>query len=345
MEIGIDSFAGASVDKETGKVTDPVADMNRLLERIRLADEMGLDTFAIGEHYKKNFLDSANAVILSAAAAQTKNIRLMSGVTVLSAADPVRVFQNFATLDLISNGRAEIVVGRGSSVDGFPLFGYNLDDYNELFEEKLELLLQIRDNERVTWKGKFRPALKDQPVYPRPLQEEIPIWRGVGGTPESFLRAGLMGMPLMVAVIGGQTERFRPLVDLYRRGWKEAGHPEEKMKIGLHSLGFVMDNHTEAVETYYPGYARMFNNRAKERGYGEVRRSDFDAQSDERGAIVVGSPDEVAAKILRHSEALGGVDRFTFQMDNPYLTHEQLKSAIRLIGEEVIPRVKEGVAV
>ncbi|MEL6537727.1 MAG: LLM class flavin-dependent oxidoreductase [Bacteroidota bacterium] len=343
MEIGIDSFAGASVDKNSGKVTDPVQDMHRLLERIRLADEMGLDTFAIGEHYKKNFLDSANAVILSAAAAQTKRIRLMSGVTVLSAADPVRVFQNFATLDLISNGRAEIVVGRGSSVDGFPLFGYDLDDYNELFEEKLALLLKIRESERVTWKGKFRPALQNQPVYPRPLQPSIPIWRGVGGTPESFLQAGLMGMPLMVAVIGGQTERFRPLVDLYRKDFREAGHPEEKMRVGLHSLGFVMENGTEARETYYPGYARMFNNRAKERGLGEVRRADFDAQSGDRGALVVGDPEEVAAKILRHSEALGGVNRFTFQMDNPYLTHEQLKGAIRLIGTEVIPRIKEGI--
>jgi probable LLM family oxidoreductase len=261
-------------------------------------------------------------------------------VTVLSAADPVRVFQNFATLDLISNGRAEIVAGRGSFIDAYPLFGLNMNDYAELFEEKLELLLQIRDQEVVSWEGRFRPALKDQAIYPRPLQAQLPIWRGVGGTPSSFVKAGEMGLPLMVAVIGGQTERFRPLVDLYRNAYRAAGHPPENMKVGLHSLGFVGDEHEAARDTYFPGYAKMFNDIGKERGWSPVTRTSFDAQSGERGALVVGDPEHVAAKILRHSEALGGIDRFTFQMDSPLLTHEQVMRSIELIGKEVMPRVQ-----
>ncbi len=341
MEIGIDSFAAASIDPETGSFTDPVKDMSRLLERMVFADEMGLDSFAIGEHYRKDFLDSANAVILAAAAARTKNIRLGSAVTVLSSADPVRVFQNFATLDLISNGRAEMVIGRGSFVDSFPLFGYALQDYNELFEEKFELLLKIRDQEVVTWSGKFRPPLRNQPIYPRPLQNEIPIYRGVGGTPASFAKAGQQGVPLMVAVIGGQTHRFRPLVDLYRKSYLDAGHPKEKMKIGLHSLGFVGEDYEKAHDIYFPGYAQMFNKIGEERGWPPVTRESFDAQTDNVGALVVGDPQLVAEKIIRHSEALGGIDRFTFQMDNPLLTHEQLMKAIELIGKEVIPRVRK----
>ncbi len=341
MNIGIDSFAAATIDPDTSLFTDPVKDMHLLLERMVFADQMGLHSFAIGEHYRKEFLDSSNAVILAAAAARTKNIRLGSAVTVLSAADPVRVFQNFATLDLISNGRAEIVAGRGSFTDAFPLFGLDLQDYNDLFEEKLELLLKIRDQEVVTWNGKFRPALYNQTIYPRPLQKEIPIYRGVGGTPASFVKAGQLGLPLVVAIIGGQTKRFRPLVDLYRQTYLEAGHPAEKMKIGLHCLGFVGQDHQETIDTYFPGYAKMFNNIGKERGWPPVTRAGFDAQSGYHGALTVGDPVQVADKIIRHSEALGGVDRFTFQMDNPLLTHKQLMKAIELIGKEVIPRVEE----
>ncbi len=343
MEIGIDSFAAASIDKETGVFTNPVSDMERLLERISFADEMGLDTFAIGEHYRKEFLDSANAVILAAAAARTKRIKLSSAVTVLSSADPVRVFQNFATLDLISKGRAEMVVGRGSFTDSFPLFGLNIQDYDELFEEKLDLLLKIRDEKSVTWSGRFRPPLQNQEIYPRPPQEEIPIYRGVGGTPTSFVSAGKQGVPLMVAVIGGQTHRFRPLIDMYREAFLGAGHPEEKMKVGLHSLGMVGEDQQTTLNTYFPGYEKMFNDIGKERGWPPVTRQAFDSQTDELGAIVVGDPEHVAEKILRHSEALGGIDRFTFQMDNPLVTHEQLMTAIELIGKEVIPIVKSKV--
>ncbi|MEM6261990.1 MAG: Atu2307/SP_0267 family LLM class monooxygenase [Bacteroidota bacterium] len=340
MEIGIDSFAGSHIDPQTGEMLAPEIDIQELLERMVFADEMGLDIFSIGEHYRKPFLDSANIVILAAAAAQTQRIKLGSAVTVLSSADPVRVFQNFATLDLISNGRAEMVVGRGSFVDSFPLFGYDLKDYHELFEEKLELLLKIKEQEVITWEGKFRPALKEQLIYPRPLQAELPIYRGVGGTPESFRKAGQLGMPLMVAVIGGQTHRFRPLVDLYRQAYRANGHLEEKMKIGLHSLGFVGDDRQASLDAYFPGYEKMFNEVGAERGWSPVTRAGFDAQSDELGALVVGDPESVAEKIVRHSEALGGVDRFTFQMDNPNLSHEQLMRAIEMIGKEVMPRVK-----
>ena len=337
MEIGIDSFAAAAEGSTSS--ADALA---QLLERIVHADQAGLDVFGIGEHHRKEFLDSAPTIILAAAAAQTTRIRLTSAVTVLSAADPVRVFQNFATLDLISRGRAEMVVGRGSFIESFPLFGYSLNDYEELFAEKLGLLLNIRDNEVVNWSGKFRPALKNQAIYPRPLQNPIPIWLGVGGTPESFARAGTLGLPLMVAVIGGETHRFRPLVDLYREAGKQAGHPPEKLKVGLHSLGYVATTSQAAANEFYPGYAEVFTKIGRERGWPPVTRQQFDAQMGPRGAYIIGDPEQVAEKILRHSEALGGISRLTFQMDNARLTHPQLLKAIELIGQKVIPLVRKG---
>src|ERR1043165_5670543 len=238
MEIGIDSFAATFSNEKVARRDDTLA-MEQLLERMVYADQCGLDVFGIGEHHRKEFLDSAPVVILAAAAARTKQIHLTSAVTVLSAADPVIVFQNFATLDLISQGRAEMVVGRGSFIEAFPLFGLNLNEYDELFSEKLNLLLTIRDNEVVSWSGRFRPELKNQAIYPRPLQNQLPIWLGVGGTRESFVRAGTLGLPLMVAIIGGETHRFAPLINLYRQAGKEAGHPPGKLKVGLHSLGYV----------------------------------------------------------------------------------------------------------
>ena len=259
----------------------------------------------------------------------------------LSAADPVRVFQNFATLDLISRGRAEMVVGRGSFTESFPLFGLQLEDYNELFAEKLDLLLKIRQNETVTWSGKFRPALVKQAIYPRPLQDPLPVWIGVGGTPQSFIRAGILGLPLMVAVIGGETHRFRPLVDLYREAGKKAGHAPEKLKVGLHSLGYVAATTQQATAAYYPGYAETFTRIGKERGWPPVTRPHFDAQTGPLGALLVGGPEEIAEKILRHSQALGGIDRLTFQMDNADLSHEQLLQGIELIGTSVKPLVNK----
>jgi probable LLM family oxidoreductase len=341
METGIDSFAAADIGMDTGKATSSADALNLLLERIEHADKAGLDVFGIGEHHRKEFLDSAPVMILAAAAARTKQIRLTSAVTVLSAADPVRVFQNFATLDLISRGRAEMVVGRGSFVEAYPLFGLNLQDYDALFIEKLNLLLQIRDNEYVTWSGKFRPALSNQPVYPRPLQETLPIWIGVGGTPQSFARAGALGLPLMVAVIGGETHRFRPLVDLYRDAGKKAGHSPEKLKVGLHSLGYVANTSAEAVKDFYPGYAEAFTRIGKERGWPPVTRAHFDAQNGPTGALLVGNPEEIAAKILRHSEALGGISRVTFQMDSAGLSHDQVLQSIKLLGARVAPLLRK----
>lgn len=340
MEIGIDSFAAYVTDSKGNPVGTAEAAMTELLARIKLADEKGLDVFGIGEHHRKEFLDSATVVILAAAAGQTKRIKLSSAVTVLSAADPVRIFQQFATLDLVSNGRAEMVVGRGSFTEAFPLFGLKLQDYDKLFAEKLGLLLQISKQETVIWSGQFRPALHNQPIYPRPVQDPLPIWLGVGGTPGSFARAGFLGLPLMVAVIGGETHRFRPLVDLYREAGDKAGFSQDQLKVGLHSLGYVAQTHEEAVEAYYPGYAETFTRIGKERGWPPVTRGHFEAQNARRGAYLVGSPEEVAEKILRHSDSLGGIDRFTFQMDNAGLSHQQLSESIAMIGEEVIPYVK-----
>jgi len=334
MEIGIDSFAAMFSGDTGNSMTDEVA-LARLLERIEYADRMGLDVFGIGEHHRKGFLDSAPAMILAAAAARTKRIRLTSAVTVLSAADPVRVFQNFATLDLLSGGRAEMVAGRGSFIEAFPLFGYSLEDYDALFTEKLELLLKIRENEFVTWKGNFRPALDNQPVYPRPLQQKLPIWVGVGGTPASFVRAGKLGLPLMVAVIGGETHQFRPLVDLYREAGKKAGYLPEQLKVGLHSLGYVANTTKEAIDDFYPGYAASMSEIGKERGWSPMTRGHFEAQAGPKGALLVGSAEEVAEKILRHSEALGGISRLTFQMDTASVAHEKLMQAIELIGTRV----------
>jgi probable LLM family oxidoreductase len=341
MEIGIDSFAASISDNQKNTPVDDVRSISQLLERMEYADKAGLDVFGIGEHHRKEFLDSAPTMILAAAAARTQKIRLTSAVTVLSAADPVRVFQNFATLDLISNGRAELVAGRGSFIEAFPLFGLNLNDYDELFSEKLDLLLNIRKNEFVTWSGKFRPALEKQPVYPRPLQNPLPIWIGVGGTPESFIRAGTLGLPLMVAVIGGETHRFRPLVDLYKEAGKRAGHLPEQLKVGLHSLGYVADTTEQAVNEFYPGYAEIFTRIGKERGWPPVTKAHFDAQNGLRGALLVGGPEEIAEKILRHSEALGGISRIAFQMDNAKLTHERLMHAINLLGTKVAPLVNK----
>ncbi|MGF7216626.1 putative LLM family oxidoreductase [Spirosoma lacussanchae] len=340
MQVGIDSFAAAFQQAGNRPVSNDSEALNQLIDRIERADQAGLDVFGIGEHHRPEFLDSAPTLILAAAAARTHQIRLTSAVTVLSAADPVRVFQQFATLDLISRGRAELVVGRGSFTESFPLFGLNLHDYDALFTEKLDLLLTIRDNEAVHWSGQYRPALTGQGIYPRPLQSPLPIWIGVGGTPQSFVRAGVLGLPLMVAVIGGETHRFRPLVDLYREAGRRAGHAPERLQVGLHSIGYVGNTTQEAIADFYPGYAETFTRIGKERGWPPVTRAHFDAMNSERGALLVGGPEEVAQKILRHSEALGGISRVTFQMDNAGLSHQQLMNAIDLIGTRVSPLLR-----
>ncbi|RMG30184.1 MAG: LLM class flavin-dependent oxidoreductase [Methanobacteriota archaeon] len=337
MEIGIDSFAAAK--NESGNAN--VQAIQEVIERIVEADRSGLHFFGLGEHHRPEFLDSAAHMILAAASQQTSKIRLGSAVVVLSAADPVRVFQNYATLDLLTNGRAEIVVGRGSFTEAFPLFGYSLHDYDALFDEKLDLLLKIRKNERVTWSGRFRPPLNDQPIYPRPIQESLPIWVGVGGTPASFQRAARFGLPLMVAIIGGETRRFRPLVNLYRNEFMASGHSQKFLKVGVHSQGYVAETTEDAIRDYYPGYKEMFDRIGRERGWPPVTMDRFLFQAGPTGAYLIGDPQTVAEKIVRHSRSLGGVVRYTFMMDNAGLSQEQILNSIRLIGKEVIPMVHD----
>ena len=332
MEIGIDSFIAATVDPVADRAVDPAKHLGELLEAIILADEVGLDVFGIGEHHRREFLDSAPTVILAAAAARTRRIRLTSAVTVLSAADPVRVFQEFATLDLLSNGRAEIVAGRGSFIEAFPLFGLDLADYDSLFAEKLELLLNIRANTHVHWSGKHRAPLTGQGVYPRPLQDPLPVWLGVGGTPGSFIRAGTLGLPLMVAIIGGEPHRFRPLIDRYRWAGLRAGHSPEQLKVGIHSLGYVADSATKAADDFFPGYARSFSEIGKERGWPPVTRAQYDALLGPTGALLVGDPETVTEKILHMNDSLGGISRLTFQMSVAALPHAKLMHAIELLG-------------
>lgn len=339
MQVGIDSFAAAHDDASLS--VDPSERLLNLIKQIELADQIGLDVFGVGEHHRQEFLDSAPVVILGAAATRTKQIRLSSAVTVLSAADPVRVFQEFATLDLLSQGRAEMVVGRGSFVEAFPLFGFRLEDYDSVFAEKLELLLKIRDNEHVDWSGQFRPSLNGEGIYPRPLQNPLPIWLGVGGTPQSFVRAGLLGLPLMVAIIGGETSRFKPFTDLYREAGKQAGYLPDQLKIGVHSLGYVAETTKEAADDFFPGYRHAFNEIGKERGWAPVTRKDFDAQRGPDGALLIGDPDEVIEKIKHHSKILGGISRITFMMNPASLPHAKLMRAIELIGKHVAPALRK----
>ena len=344
MQIGLDSFVATLADPVTGALVDPVVRLRNLLEEVETADRSGLDLFGIGEHHREEFLDSAPVVLLAAAAARTKRIRLASAVTVLSAADPVRVFQEFATLDLISGGRAEIVAGRGSFTEAYPLFGFDLRDYDELFDEKLRLLLAIRDQPRVTWSGKHRAPLRDQEIHPRPLQNPLPIWVGVGGSPESVIRAGTLGLPLMIAIIGGQPDRFRPLVDLYREAGARSGHAPEKLKVGIHALGSFAATTQQARDDYFPGYERMFGQIGKERGWPAIRRSHFDALCGPEGALIVGDAKEGAAKILHYNEVLGGIDRITIQMSPGTLPHPKALEAIRILGGEVAPAVRKALA-
>jgi len=341
MHLGVDSFVSTVTDPGTGRVIGAVERMEHLLEEIALADQVGLYSFGIGEHHRSEYYDSAPTIILAAAAARTERIRLGSAVKVLSADDPVRVFQQFATLDLISKGRVDLVVGRGSFTEAFPLFGLDLADYDTLFSEKLELLLQIRDEVEVTWSGRHRPPLVRQNVYPRPVQDPLPIWVGVGGTPESFARAGFLGLPLMVAIIGGEPRQFAPLVDLYRRAGAQAGHSPDRLRVGLHVFGFVAESTQAAADTIYPGWEEMFRKVSRERGFAPPTRQQFDATSGPKGACFMGDPQTVADKIQRVAEQLGGVDRLSLQMTNPRLAHDDLLRGIELLGTEVAPLVSE----
>ncbi len=345
MQIGIDSFAAIVPDPVTGVTPNPAERMRNLLEEIAAADQAGLDVFGLGEHHRAEYLDSAPTLILAAAAARTSRIRLSSAVTVLSAADPVRVFQQFATLDLLSGGRAEMIVGRGSFIESFPLFGLKLEDYDELFAEKLDLLLTLREDAHPHWSGRHRPALTGQGVFPRPLQSPLPIWLGVGGTPASFARAGSLGLPLMVAIIGGEPHRFRPLIDLYREAGRRAGFAPEQLAVGVHALGYIAETDQAAADDFFSGYARTFSEIGRERGWPPVTRRQFDALLGPTGALLVGNPETTASKLLRMSEALGGISHISFQMSVAALPHGKLIAATHLLGSRLAPVVRAAAAV
>lgn len=345
MQIGIDSFAAVVSDPQTGKTLSASERLTNLIEEIELADQVGIDAFGVGEHHRKEYLDAAPTIILAAAAARTQRVRLTSAVTVLSADDPVRVFQQFATLDLISKGRAEIVAGRGSFTEAYPLFGLDLQDYDALFTEKLDLLLNIREQTQVHWSGKFRAPLTGQGVYPRPLQRPLPIWLGVGGTPQSAVRAGILGLPLMVAIIGGDFHRFRPLIDLYRQAGQRVGHPHEALRVGIHAFGFISDSAQQARDAFYPGYARLVDTIGRERGWSPTSRRQFDAACAPGGPFLIGDPDTVAQKVHHVHEVLGGIDRISFQMTNVLLSHATMLHAIELLGTRVKPLVQARLAV
>ena len=343
MELGVYTFAEMSPDPKTGRRIEPAQRFRNLMEEVELADQLGLDVFGIGEHHRPDFAVSAPAVALAAAAARTKNIRLTSAVSVLSSDDPVRVFEEFATLDLISNGRAEIMAGRGSFIESFPLFGYDLRDYDSLFAEKLELLLKIRAGEKVTWSGKHRPPLKEQGIYPRPLQNPLPVWVAVGGTPQSVVRAGTLGLPLALAIIGGEPAHFAPLVDLYREAASRAGHDAAKLPIGINSHGYVADTSQQAADEAFPPFAEAMTRIGRERGWPPTTRAQFDAGATLRGATFVGSPDRVVEKILYQHEIFHH-DRFLIQFSVGALPHARLMHSIELFGTKVAPAVRKALA-
>lgn len=342
MEIGISTFVETTPDVRTGKVISHAERLREVVEEIILADKVGLDIFGVGEHHREDFAASNPAIVLAAAAPQTRRIRLTSAVTVLSSADPVRVFQDFAALDGISNGRAEIMAGRGSFIESFPLFGYDLKDYDELFEEKLELLLKIQQSEIVNWRGEHRPAIHNRGIYPRPVQNPLPIWIGSGGNSESVVRAGYLGLPLVLAIIGGSPVRFAPLVKLYYRAAEKAGHDISKLQVASHSHGFIADDNETAADQFFPSTQYVMNVLGKERGWGHYDRSSFDAARSFEGALYVGDPETVAAKII-HLRKEVGITRFMLHLPVGSMPHAEVMRSIELLGTKVAPIVRDEV--
>lgn len=343
MEIGISTFVETTPDVKTGKTISHAERLREVVEEIILADKVGLDVYGVGEHHRSDYAASSPAVLLAAAAPQTRRIRLTSAVSVLSSDDPVRVFQDFAMLDGISNGRAEIMAGRGSFIESFPLFGYDLDDYHDLFDEKLDLLLKIRESEKVTWSGKHRPAINNLGVYPRPVQDPLPVWIGSGGTPQSVVRAGQLGLPLVLAIIGGRPIQFAPLVKLYKRAAAEAGHDVTKLPVASHSHGFIAKNNEIACEKFFPPTQYVMNVIGRERGWGHYDRHSFDAARSPEGALYVGDPETVAQKII-HLRKNVGITRFMLHLPLGTMPHEDVMKAIELLGTKVAPIVREEVA-
>ena len=343
FEVGLYTFVDNGSNPITGETKDPAVVMANLLETIELADQTGLDVFAIGEHHREEFLVSSPAVVLGAAAARTKNIRLSTAVTVLSSDDPVRVFQSFATIDLISNGRAEIMAGRGSFIESFPLFGYDLNDYNELFIEKLQLLDQLTREKNITWSGKFRAPIEGLDIYPRPVQEKIPMWIAVGGTPQSVARAASLQLPMALAIIGGMPERFAPFFDLYRDSAEGYGFDPNQIPLSVNSHGFISDDTQDAVDTHYPLATEMMNRIGKERGWAPASREQLESQRLLQGSDFVGSPDEIIEKIL-YQHDLFKHQRFLLSMGNNAIEHKKMMRAIELFGTEVAPVVRKEIA-
>jgi probable LLM family oxidoreductase len=337
MELGIYSFAETGIDPVNGKPVSFHQRIRDLMEEIELADQVGLDVFAVGEHHRPDYAVSAPAVVLGAAAVKTKKIQLSSAVTVLSSDDPVRVFQEFSTVDLLSDGRAEIMAGRGSFIESFPLFGYDLEDYDALFSEKLDLLLQLNEKEKITWRGKYRSPIHDQGVYPRPLQARLPVWVAVGGTPSSAIRAGKLGLPMAVAIIGGSPEHFVSLVQLYRDTAIKAGN---KPVVGINQHVFIADDSQQAADQFYPSYAATMSRIGRERGWQAMTRQQYEAMRSPKGALLVGSPQEVIDKILYEHE-LFKHDRFLAQMSVGPISHIQLMRSIELFGTKVAPVVRK----
>ncbi|CAM4202143.1 LLM class flavin-dependent oxidoreductase [Paenibacillus phoenicis] len=343
MEIGISTFVETTPDVVTGETISHAQRLREVVEEIVLADKVGLDVFGVGEHHRQDYAASSPAMVLAAAAPQTTRIRLTSAVTVLSSDDPVRVFQDFATLDGLSNGRAEIMAGRGSFIESFPLFGYDLNDYEELFEEKLDLLLKLRESEKVTWQGKHRPAINNLGVYPRPVQNPLPVWIGSGGNTESVIRAGVLGLPLVLAIIGGRPTQFAPLVKIYKRAAAQAGHDVSKLTVASHSHGFVADRNDVAVEKFFPSTQAVMNIIGRERGWGHYSRATYDSARSLEGALYVGDPETVANKIIYLRKNVG-ITRFFLHCPLGTMPHEDVMRAIELLGTEVAPRVREEVA-
>jgi probable LLM family oxidoreductase len=342
VELGIYTFAEVPPDPETGRLPSPAERLRDLLEEIELADQVGLDVFGVGEHHRPDYAVSAPAVVLGAAAVRTSTIRLTSAVNVLSSDDPVRVFEQFATVDLLSGGRAEIMAGRGSFIESFPLFGYDLDDYDELFAEKLDLLLELRESEHVSWSGRHRPALHGLGVYPRPLQERLPVWIAVGGNPESAARAGLLGLPMALAIIGGLPERFAPFAELHRRAAAQAGH-DPAPALSINSHGYVADTRQQAADEWFLPFATTMSRIGAERGWPPFTRQDYDASLGLRGANFVGDPEQVVEKILFQHEIFRH-QRFLLQITVGSMPHAKVMRAIELYGTEVAPAVREEVA-
>jgi probable LLM family oxidoreductase len=339
MELGIGMFGDLHIDPKTGQIQSSQEKLHQIIEQIKLMDEVGLDFFGMGEHHRPDYAVSAPEIILAAAASVTKNIKLGSAVSVLSSADPVKLYQDFATVDVLSNGRAELMAGRGSFIESFPLFGYNLNDYGALFEEKLELLIKLNSHETINWTGKFRPTLVNQQIYPRPAQPKLPIWVAIGGTTSSVIRAGKLGLPVMFAIIGGTYEAFKPLVEMYQQAYADNGHDMDNFQVGVHMHALFGDDSQQVADAYYPIYSAQMNRIGGDRGWPPYQRTQYDFGRSSHGHLIIGDADYATDKILKIQESLG-LTRFSAHMDVGAPSHLQMMKAIEVFGTKIAPQVR-----